>query len=68
MFMWIVYYALLIYTTDDILNTNDKLLIKLKIHILWLKVVLVLILIHPPLLSIPTIGIREGPSRNNLTT
>jgi hypothetical protein len=28
----------------------------------------VLILIHPPILSIPTIGIREGPSRKILTT
>jgi hypothetical protein len=38
----IVYYALLIYTVDDILDANDKLLNianKVKDYILWLKVV-----------------------------
>jgi hypothetical protein len=47
----IVYYALLIYVVDDILNANDKLLNttdKVEEYILWLKVVKVLILIHPP--------------------
>jgi hypothetical protein len=57
---------LFIYVVNDIFNANDKLLNttnKFIYNILWLKVVLVLILIHPAPFTIPTIGIREGPSR-----
>jgi hypothetical protein len=41
------------YIVDDILNANDKLLNIVEEYILWLKLIKVIILIHPPL-SIPT--------------
>jgi hypothetical protein len=61
-------YALLIYTTDDILNDNDKLLNtvdKVEVYILWLKLVKSAHTDSAPLLvlvNIPTIGIRAAPS------
>jgi hypothetical protein len=48
-------YALLIYTIDDILNANDKLLNiadKVEVYILWLKVVKSAHIDSPPALIV----------------
>jgi hypothetical protein len=47
----VICYALFIYNVDDIFNANDKFLNtsnNVEEFILWLKVVKVIILIHPP--------------------